>query len=254
VRAASAAALVVGSLALAPAAAGSFAVRYPDAGGMASRAEVVTLLTSSPRVWWVEVADRELFGGLGLRQGGARAVVVRAPWRFELESAVLQADVGRECRAATRAGVSSQWTLMLGVTHDRAEIDGFPVARRTTLGLRTAVALTERVHLRCETSGFAVGGVHDPGADIETGVTVIAAAGFALTSVLVVDRSAGAHARFSAAIRVPGDIVVTTGYDDESATLSLALTVTAGSLRAAAGVSAHPVLGVSRGASVGWGR
>jgi hypothetical protein len=240
--------------------AGAFGVRYPDVTAMATstRAGVISWIRGVSYTWSLEIAERELFGGVGLGESGARIHLAPGRWRFTLEAASLRAGPGGELRLAARAGVSSSWTMIVGVVHDRADIAGFPVAHRTTVALDTGMSVLEWLHVHCHASGLRVAGVSDPalddrGADVATGVTAVAGAA-AITAVLAVDRWTGAHARFSAAVRLPAGAVVVGGYDDESASLSLALSVGARDIRAAAAVSAHPVLGLSRGVSVGWER
>lgn len=236
--------------------ASGFGVRYPgpvvEATG--SGVDLVPRLTGASPRWTVEAADCVRFAGTGLRESGLRVQLARGGWRGSALVAVLQAGPGHETRLAARMGRDGAWTLVIAVVHDVAQVGGFDAARRTTVGLETGVRLRDGVDLRCDIGGFGVAGVRDPGVDIATGVTAVAPDGVAVAGTLLMDRRAGAHVRVSAAVRLPGELVVVGGYDDESTMFSLALAVNAGALRAGAGASMHPVLGTSRAVSVGWSR
>lgn len=232
-------------------------VRYPDPIAVVTgeRGDVVADLMSRPRSWSVEVSDRELFGDVGLRLVGVRGALAHGRWRIGSEVAQVSAEVGAETRTALRIALAeAEWTAEVGVTHDTAAIGDAPAARLTGLDVHTLVSLSNRVRVGCDIEGFRVAGIANPGADVVTSVVVSSAAGVAVTSALVVDRSLGAYACVSAAVRMGGRAVVLAGYDDGSASLSLAVAIRAKSARVVAVASAHPVLGLSRGASVGWGR
>lgn len=250
-------ALALASVLLDVAPASSFGISYPDLVSIAAgaRTDVVALLAPSPSSWAVEVSDRDLFDGAGLRVTGVRAASLRGPWRGEVEAVAMSAAVGQEALMAARLGWSTaSWSLALGSAHEVVDIAGAAPVRLTTLHLRTGVSLSPRLHVRCDADGFRVAGLALRGADIETSVTAVAGAGVAVTSALVVDRTRGAHARVSAAVGVYGHAVLVAGYNDESDAVSLALAVVAGGVRGVVGACLHPVLGASRGVSVRWGR
>jgi hypothetical protein len=237
--------------------ASALGLRYPDLVATASgvRGDVVSDLTSRRTAWSLEAAERDLFGGAGLRVSGVRAAFVRRLWRAAAEAAQMTSGIGRETHVAVRAGPSAAaWSVVFGLSQDAVLLAGVPTAWQTTLAARTGFSPHEGVCVRCDVDGFRVAGVEDGGVDVETSVTVCTRAGVAVASALVVDRTVGAHARVSAALRVLRRSVVVVGYDDENASLSLAFAVVAGGARVVAGASSHPVLGVSRGVSAGWGR
>ncbi len=250
---------VIGLMVLLSQAVTSFAlgVRFPDPVAIASgtRADVVERLAPRPTTWALEVSELRLFDNAGLRVTGARAAFARGAWRAGLEVAALSAGVGRETRVgALLEHRAPAWSIAVGIARDAAQIGTADVIQLTSLSLQTGVSIGEHVVTHCNVDGFRVSGIDDDGADIETGLTVLAARRVALTSVLVVDRLAGAHARVSAAIRLLPRAVVVAGYDDENASLSLALAISATEMRAVALASVHPVLGISRGVSIRWAR
>jgi hypothetical protein len=233
---------------------------HPDHVTIASgtRQDIVSRLVPRPggraTSWSLEVSDRELFGA-ALRQSGARGVFAYRVWRVEIEAAQVAADVGRETRVATYFGRSSSTSLLsVGLVHESVVIGRARAFRLTSLDLRTGVLVNERVGVRCDVEGFQIAGDDLSGADVETSVTVLAAAGVGVGAALAHDRSLGAHARVSVAVRLVDRAVVVAGYDDASEALSLAIVVMAGSLRGVAGASMHSVLGLSHGVSVGWTR
>lgn len=235
----------------------SLGLRYPDLVTTAAgaRSDVVSDLTSSRRSWSLEAVERDLFGDAGLRVSGVRAAVIRRRWRAAAETAQMSSGVGHETHVAVRAGPSAPaWSVVFGLSHDAVALAGVPTAWQTSLAAWTGFSPTEGVRVRCDVDGFRVAGVEDTGVDVETSITVSGRTGLAVTSALVVDRTVGAHARVSASLRLLRRGVVVAGYDDENASLSLAFAVVAGGARAVAGASSHPVLGVSRGVSLGWGR
>jgi len=238
-------------------AASALGLRYPDlvAAATGVRGDVVSELTSSPRTWSLEAAERDLFGDAGLRVSGVRAAVAGGRWRAAAEAAQMTSGVGRETHVAVRAGPSAAaWSVVFGLSHDAVVLGGVPAAWQTTLAARTGFSPVEGMRVGCDVDGFRVAGVEDSGVDVETSVTVCARAGLAVASTLVVDRTVGAHARVSAALRLLRRGVVVVGYDDENSSISLAFAVVSGGARVVAGASSHPVLGVSRGVSAGWGR
>jgi hypothetical protein len=204
--------------------------------------------------WSLEASDRDLFDGVGLRQSGVRGAIRRSGWRLELEAAQLAADVGSERRAAVYLGRDSpSWLIVAGMVYQTVTIGSVtPAVELTAVDLRAGAFVTERVRVRCDVEGFRIAGLDVPGADVATSVTVLAAGGLGVGASLELDRSLGARACVSAALCLAGCVVVVAGYDEDSGALSLAIAAATSSVRGAAGASVHPVLGVSRGASVGW--
>jgi len=240
-------------------AAASFAlgIRYPDPVAIASgtHADVVERLAPRTTTWALEVSELRLFDDVGLHVAGARGAFTRGVWRAGLEVAALSVGVGSETRVGAWLGHRTRvLSIDVGIARDAAQIGTADVVQLTSLSLQTGVSIGAHVVAHCNVDGFRVSGIEAGGADIETGLTVLAVRRVALTSMLVVDRFAGAHARVSAAIRLLPHTVAVAGYDDENASLSLALAISAADARAVALASVHPVLGVSRGVSIRWAR
>jgi hypothetical protein len=221
-------------------------LRYDLAGG---------LLESTPR-WSLEVSERDLFDGVGLRVTGVRAgVPLPADLRLGLEAAQLSAGVGAETSARVEVRRrSGAWMMGAAVTWDETAIDGAAPVWLAGMTVHTAVWAGKGVRLGCDVDGVRLAGIAHPGADVSSTLLVTVPSGVALSSALVVDRADGAHALVAAAIRLGSVAVLAGGYDDGTGSLSLALALAATGARAAAGTSLHPVLGLSRGVSVGWGR
>jgi hypothetical protein len=240
-------------------AATSFAlgVRYPDPIAMASgtRTDVVGRLAPQTMTWSLEVSELRLFDDAGLDVAGARGVLALGAWRAGLEVASMSTGVGRETHVCVRfENRTPAWSVAIAVARDAAQIGTADAIQLTSLSMQTGVSIGDYIVAHCDLGGFRVSGIDADGADIETGLTVVAPERVAVTSILIVDRSAGAHARVSAAVRILSPVVAVAGYDDENASLSLAIAINAVGARAVALASVHPVLGISRGVSVRWTR
>jgi hypothetical protein len=236
----------------------SLGIRYPDPVYTVTgvRYDLTGELLESTSAWSVEACERDLFDGVGLRVAGVRARAgLPADLRLVAEAAQLSTGVGAETSAwvGVRRRTRS-WMLGAAVTWDGAAIDGATPAWLAGLTLHTAVWAAEGVRLGCDIDGVRLAGLEHPGADICSTVLVMIPHGVALSSVLVVDRADGAHARVATALRLGSAALLVGGYDDGTGSLSLALAVTGAGARVSAGSSLHPVLGLSRGVSVGWGR
>lgn len=243
----------------------AFGVRYPDlvaeaGAGPAAAGDVVGALVTRRARWSVEASDLELFGDTDLRLAGARVTAAGTRWRVTFEAAALRADVAGETRLGARFGFGAprdratpRWWLEAGAAYDVVDIPGAPRVVATGACVRTLVRALPSLVVGCDVDGVRLGGVGRPGADIETAVAVLAPAA-AASAALVVDRATGATARVGAALRVGGSAVVLAGYDDATAAVTFALALCPGGMRAVALASMHPVLGLSRGVSVEWGR
>lgn len=206
----------------------------------------------TPASWRVDVADAELFGVAGLRSSGVRAAGrIDA---FILGATVVQitSPVGSHLRTVAEAGfvIRGAWQGAARAGIERLALDGAETTRARVAGIASRVD-AGRVSLLADIESIDDVQARDTSLVIASSVRAGAAQ---LTGSVRIDGDRFVGANVSLCARVHRDVALLAGYDDGAESLAAAVVIHIGALEMAAGVSQHPVLGLSHGASVACAR
>ena len=206
----------------------------------------------TPAAWRLEVADTELFGVAGLRSTGARLSARIDPFIVNTTLVQIASPVGTHARAVAEGGfvIRGAWQGALRAGVERLALDGTHAAQSRVAGFASRVD-AGRVSLLADVESIDDHDVRYTSLVIATRVHAGAAQ---LTGSVRIDGDRFVGAAVSLCARVRRDVALLAGYDDGAESLSAAVAIGIGPLEIATGVSQHPVLGLSRGASVAWAR
>jgi len=209
-------------------------------------------LGGEPASLRVEFADAELFGIRGLRTNGVRVSGLRGSILLGGSCVNVSSPVGAHARAVVEAGcrLGNAWQGAVRAGAERLTLDAstpltwrvFGVISRADVGRVAAIADLEVVE---------GAGAYDTSMRLAARVTAGAAQWIGTVRVDG-DRFVGAGV--SVVARLHSSLALLAGYDDGAGSLGGGVVVNWRRIEIASGVFQHPVLGVSQGVSVAWGR
>jgi hypothetical protein len=205
-----------------------------------------------PASWRVEMADVALHGVSGLHTGGARAAMMIRSAVVTATAVRVASAVGAHDRAAVEAGfvIRGAWQGAVRAGIERLALDGADAATWRVAGLISR-ADVGRVSLVADIDVLAGHGFHETSLSL-CGLVRAGAAQLVGSVRIDGDRLAGSGVAMVA--RVHAHLALLAGYDDGVESLRAGAVIGWRGIEVAAGVSQHPVLGLSQGVSVACSR
>jgi hypothetical protein len=203
-----------------------------------------------------EAGEWLLHGIGGLRTHSAVVEVGTASWDVRVSAAVLGTPVGREAAIATGVCAAFGERIRLGTTAawETADLDGCERAHLLVLSVSALLHLSGRAALVTRASNIRLAGEPLPGAGAS--IDLVLAPESPVCAVARFEVSPAGAASFGVASRIAlgSRVRLCLGYDDDTGSLDGSIWMRIGGVGLDAGSSFHPVLGVSQGLFVSWGR
>jgi hypothetical protein len=204
------------------------------------------------RTWRIEIADVALHHVTGLHTGGARAAVRLRAFILTVSVARLASPVGAHDRAVVEAGVLARgaWQGALRAGVERLLLDRAAAATWRVAGVISRVDVG-RVSMIADLDVIQGHALYETTLSL-SGVARVGAAQLIGSVRIDGDRFAGSGLSISA--RVHTHLSLLAGYHDGTESLRAGAVIGWGGIEVAAGVSQHPVLGLSQGVSIACAR
>ena len=204
----------------------------------------------------VEAGEWFLYGVDGLRTHSAAVEAGTPSWDLRVSAALLDTPVGRE--AALETGVCAAFAerIRLGTTvaWETAGLDGCERAHLLVLSVSALLRLTDRAALLTRASNIRLAGETLPGAAASVGVVLSPESSVCAVAGFEVSPAGAASFRVASRIALGSRVVFCLGYDDDTGSLDGSIWIRVGGVGLDAGSSFHPLLGVSQGLFLSWGR
>jgi hypothetical protein len=204
----------------------------------------------------VETGEWFLYGVDGLRTHSAGVEIGRSSWDLIVSAAVLDAPVGRE--AAFETGVCAAFAerIRLGTSVEwkTAGLDGCERAHLLVLSVSALLRLTDRAALATRASNIRLAGEMLPGAGASIGLVLSPESSVCAVARFDLSPAGAVSFRVASRIALGSRVLFCLGYDDDTGSLDGSIWIRLGGVGLDAGSSFHPVLGVSQGLFLSWGR
>jgi hypothetical protein len=203
-----------------------------------------------------EAGEWRLYGVDGLRVHAAVAEAGRRGWSVRLSAAVLDAPVGQESEFAAGVTLALAERIRIGgtVEWETASLEGCESASVAALSVSALVRLADRAALVTRASNIRLAGEASPGAGVSIGAVLSPESTLSAVASFSVSPAGGASFRAASRIELGSYVLFSLGYEGDTGSLDASVWIRLGGLGLDAGSSFHPVLGVSHGVFVSWGR
>jgi hypothetical protein len=204
----------------------------------------------------VEAGEWLLFGIDGLHAQSLGLTLERKAWDLEVSAALLAAPVGRESAfgAEASAPFGGRFRIGAAVRADIAEIDGCEAASLVMLSVSALVPVGGGVALFSRAEDIRLAGEPLPGAGATIGLAVSGAPAVGGTVRLALSPAGAVSFGVSSRVRVGGRLYFSLGYEDDSGSFNGSVCLRVKALLLDAGSAIHPVLGVSQGLFLSFGK
>jgi hypothetical protein len=198
--------------------------------------------------WRVEIADMALHGVAGLHSGGARASVRLRSFIIGASATRVGSAVGAYDRAVVESGVviRDAWQGVLRAGIERLALDGTAAATWRVAGIASRVDVGH-ASMIADLDVVQGHGVYETTLSL-AGVARVGAA--QLIGLVRIDGDRFAGSALSLSARVHPHLSLLAGYDDGTGSLRAGAVIGWRGIDVGAGVSQHPVLGLSQGVSI----
>ncbi len=203
-----------------------------------------------------EAGEWLLYGVDGLRTHAAVVEVGKPSWDVRVSAAVLDSPVGRETAFETGVCAAFAERIRLGTTvaWTAAGLDGCERAHLVVLSVSALLRLTGRAALVTRVLNIRLAGEPLPGAGASIGLVLSPQSSVSAVARFEVSPAGEASFRVASRIALGKRVLFSLGYDDDTGSLDGSVWIRLGGVGLDAGSSFHPVLGVSQGLFVSWGR
>lgn len=207
-------------------------------------------------LFWAEAGEWLLYGIDDLRTHAVCVGAEKSSLCLRAVALVLDTPVGREAAVETGASAAVAPRLRLGtaVRWETAGLDGCERAHLVVLSLTALARLADRAALITRASNIRLAGEPLAGAGVSIGLVLSPESAVSAVARLDLSRAGSASFGVASRIRLGDRVVVSLGYGEDTGSLDGSVWIRIGSVGLDAGSSFHPVLGMSQGVFVSWGR
>jgi len=205
--------------------------------------------------WRVEAGEWFLYGIDGLRTHAAAAEIGGPSWELRVSAAFVAAPVGSESAVEgglcaplgrVRLGASLRW--------DTARLDGCEKAHLVTLSVSAMLRVSERIAISTRAANIRLAGEPLPGAGASVGVLLSPESALCALARLELSPAGATSFRVASRVRLGRRVLLSLGYEEGTGSFDGSVWIRIGCVGLDAGSSIHPVLGVSQGVFLSWGR